>query len=267
MSMGKVLGGGSSINVMIWARGHKNDWDFFAAEAGDPAWSYESVLNVYRRIEDWHGAPDPKYRGTGGPVFVEPAPDPNPIAPAFVEGAPLVGIPTFENQNGRMMEGSGGASIAEIRARKGKRQSVFRSYVYPYMGQPNLTVLGPDATVTRLTFEGRRVTGVEFSHGGKTQWVGAAFEVVLSLGAIHTPKVLMQSGIGDEAELQRLGIPVVHHLPGVGQNFQDRPGIGCIWEYQKPLAPHNNLGEATFFWKSRPSLDTPDIQTCQVEVL
>ena len=74
LSMGKVLGGGSSINVMVWSRGHKSDWDFFASEAGDPAWGYESVLNIYRRIEDWHGAPDPEYRGTGGPVFVEPRP-------------------------------------------------------------------------------------------------------------------------------------------------------------------------------------------------
>src|SRR5712675_2730345 len=80
LNMGKVLGGGSSVNVMAWSRGHKNDWDYFASEAGDPAWSYESVLDIYRRIEDWHGAPDPKYRGTGGPVFVQPAPDPSPIA-------------------------------------------------------------------------------------------------------------------------------------------------------------------------------------------
>src|SRR3979409_369106 len=80
-SMGKVLGGGSSINVMAWARGHKNDWDYFASEAGDKAWSYESVLDIYRRIEDWHGAPDPDYRGTGGPVYVEPARDPRPLAP------------------------------------------------------------------------------------------------------------------------------------------------------------------------------------------
>src|SRR5262245_42358424 len=76
LAMGRVLGGGSSINVMAWARGHKNDWDFFAAGAGDSAWNYESVLNIYRRIEDWHGAPDPCYRGTGGLVFVQPAPDP-----------------------------------------------------------------------------------------------------------------------------------------------------------------------------------------------
>ena len=115
--MGKILGGGSSINVMMGARGHKNDWDFFAAEAGHTAWSYESVLNIYRRIEDWHGVPDPDYRGTGGPVYVEPAPDPQPIAPAMVEAARSVGIPTFENQNGRMMEGPGGASILDVRAR------------------------------------------------------------------------------------------------------------------------------------------------------
>src|SRR5246500_322918 len=115
MNMGKVLGGGSSINVMVWARGHKNDWDFFASETGDPAWSYESVLNIYRRIEDWYGAPDPKYRGTGGPVFVQPAPDPNPLASAMLEAARSIGIPTFENQNGRMMEGAGDSSIADLR--------------------------------------------------------------------------------------------------------------------------------------------------------
>ncbi len=265
MNMGKVLGGGSSINAMVWSHGHKNDWDYFASEAGDPAWSYESVLNIYRRIEDWHGAPDPKYRGTGGPVFVQPAPDPNPIAPAMLEGARSVEIPTFENQNGRMMEGAGGSSILDLRIRDGKRQSVFRSYTFPYMDRPNLTVL-THAFITRLTFEGKRVTGVVCNCDGKTQRIGARLEVILSLGAIHTPKVLMQSGIGDEIELQRLGIPLVQHLSGVGQNFQDHPAIGCIWEYQEPLAPRNNASEATFFWKSDPSLDTPDIQTCQVEV-
>jgi choline dehydrogenase len=264
LDMGKVLGGGSSINVMTWSRGHKNDWDFFASEAGDPAWSYESVLNIYRRIEDWHGVPDPKYRGTGGPVFVEPAPDPNPIAPAMLEGARSVGIPTFENQNGRMMEGEGGAAIIDLRARAGKRQSVFRSYVFPVMDRPNLTVL-THALVTRLTFEGKRATGVETSYNGSTHRVRAGLEVVLSLGAIHTPKILMQSGIGDQAELQRLGIPVVQHLPGVGQNFQDHPAFDCVWQYRETLPPRNNLGEATFFWKSESGIDTPDLQTCQVE--
>jgi choline dehydrogenase len=263
MNMGKVLGGGSSINVMVWSRGHKNDWDYFASEAGDPAWSYESVLNIYRRIEDWHGAPDPKYRGTGGPVFVQPAPDPSPIALAMFEGTRSVGIPTFENQNGRMMESAGGCSFLDVRLRDGKRQSVFRSYTFPYMDRPNLTVL-THALVTRITFEGKRATGVECIYNGKTDRISAELEVVLSLGAIHTPKVLMQSGIGDQAELQRHGIPLVQHLPGVGQNFQDHPAIGCVWEYQKPLPPRT--GSDTFFWKSDPNLDTPDIQTCLAEV-
>src|SRR5258708_4616726 len=133
------------------------------------------------------------------------------------------------------------------------------------MDRPNLTVL-THALVTRITFEGKRATGVECIYNGKTHRISAGLEVVLSLGAIHTPKVLMQSGIGDQAELQRHGIPLVQHLSGVGQNFQDHPGMGCIWEYQKPLAPRNNTGEATFFWKSDPSLDTPDIQTIQAEI-
>jgi choline dehydrogenase len=223
------------------------------------------MLKIYRHIEDWHGAPDPKYRGTGGPVFVQPSPGPNPIAPAMLEGARSVGIATFENQNGRMMEGAGGCSIMDVRIRDGKRQSVFRSYTFPYMDRPNLTVL-THALVTRITFEGKRATGVECLYNGKTHRINAGHEVVLSMGAIETPKVLMQSGIGDEVELQRFGIPLVQHLPGVGQNFQDHAAIGCVWEYQKPLAPRNSGGEATFFWKSDPSLDTPDIQTCLAEV-
>ena len=264
-SMGKVLGGGSSINVMAWARGHKQDWDFFASEANDPAWNYKSVLNIYRRIEDWHGSPDPKYRGTGGPVFVEPAPNPNPLAPATVEGAHAVGIPIFENPNGRMMERDGGASIMDVRARDGKRQSVFRSYVFPYLDRSNLTVLAK-ALVTRVAFEGKRATGVEIYYRGKTQQIRARLEVVLSLGAIHTPKVMMQSGIGDQTELRRLGIPVVQHLPGVGRNFQDHVAFDCVWEYQEALPPRNTLSEAILFWKSKSGLDAPDLFVCEAEV-
>jgi len=265
LGMGKVLGGGSSINGMGWARGHKNDWDFFASESGETAWNYESVLNIYRRMEDWQGAPDPTRRGTGGLVFVQSAPDPNPIAPAMVEGARSIGMPTFDSNNGRLMEGDGGASIIDVLVRDGKRLSVFRTYVFPYMDRPNLTVL-TQALVTKINLEGKRATGVEIALDGKIQHISTGLEVVLSLGAMHTPKVLMLSGIGDEAELRRLGIPRVHHLPGVGQNFQDHFAIGCVWEYQEPLTLRNNGGEATFFWKSNPGLDTPDLQTCQVEV-
>src|SRR5260370_32398190 len=237
--MGNLLGGGPRINVMCRGRGNKNDWDFFAAEARDAAWSSQSVLNIYRRIEDWHGAPDPKYRGTGGPVFVQPAPDPNPVAPAMVEGARSIGIPTFQCQNGLMMEGDGGASIMDLRVRDGMRQSVFRTYTFPYMDRPNLTVLC-HALVTRLVMSGKRASGVEIVHDGKLQRITAGGEGVLSLGAIHTPKVPMLSGIGDQAELQRLGGPVLQHLPGGGGNFQDHVGFGWIWEDPPTLPPRKH---------------------------
>jgi choline dehydrogenase len=162
------------------------------------------------------------------------------------------------------MEGDGGASITDVRARAGKRQSVFRSYTFPLMDQPNLTVLS-NALVTRLSFERMRVSGVEIFFGGRNHRVGANQEVILSLGAIHTPKVLMQSGIGDEAELRRFGIPVVQHLPGVGKNFQDHVAFDCVWESREALAPRNTMSEATLFWKSDPSLETPDLQACQAE--
>ena len=259
LSMGKVLGGGSSINLVIWARGHKNDWDFFAEEAGDPAWNYESILQIYRRIEDWHGAPDPEHRGTGGPVYVQPGtPSSQQQALAVLEAARSVGIPTYENQNGRLMESAGGASIIDLRVRDGKRQSIFRSYVFPIMDKPNLTVL-TGALVTRLTFEGKRATGVEIEHQGVIRRIDARSEVILSLGAIHTPKVLMQSGIGDERELHDVGIPVKQHLPGVGQNFQDHVGFNCVWEHREPHS--GAMVEATFFAKSDPNLDTPDLHT------
>jgi choline dehydrogenase len=185
--------------------------------------------------------------------------------PGHVEGTRAIAMPTFDSNNGRLMEAGGGVSILDLRVRDGKRLSVFRTYAFPYMDRPNLTVL-THAVVTRLTLEGKRATGVEIAYDGKIQSINAGLEVVLSLGAIQTPKVLMLSGVGDQAELQRLGIPVFQHLPGVGQNFQDHFGIGCVWEYQQPLAPRNNGSEATFFWKSNPDLDTPDLQTCQGEL-
>ncbi|WP_079925479.1 GMC family oxidoreductase [Mycobacterium sp. AT1] len=261
LSMGKVLGGGSSINVMIWARGHRSDWDFFAAESGEPAWNYESVLNIYRRIEDWRGEPDPRYRGTSGPVFIQPAPNRHPLAAAVVDAAGSLGIPTFASANGSMMEAKAGASITDLRVHDdGSRESVFRSYTYPYMDRPNLTVL-THAMVKQLAWEGNRVTGVEVSHGGQTRHFTAGTEVVLSLGAIHTPKLLMQSGVGDETELRRVGVPVRQHLPGVGQNYQDHIGFDCMWEFKEPPPP-NFRAEATMTWTSKPELDAPDLFAC-----
>ena len=264
MSMGKGLGGGSSINVMVWAHGHCSDWDFFAAETGDAGWGYDNVLNIYRRIENWRGAPDPRYRGSSGPVWVQPAPDPSPVARAMLGAARELGIPTFDHPNGEMMEGAGGAAITDMLVRDGRRQSLYRAYTRPLLDRPNLTVL-TETTVRRVIVKGRRATGVEVLREGRVITIEARAEVVLSLGAIQTPKVLMHSGIGDHAELTSFGIPVVQDLPGVGQNLQDHVSFGCLWEYAEPLAPRNSGSEATLYWKSRPELDAPDILFCQVE--
>ena len=263
LSMGKVLGGGSSINAMYWVRGHRNDWDFFAAEAGDADWDYESVKQIYRSIEDWHGEPDAEYRGAGGPVYVRPT-EIKPVGSAMFAAMRSMGIPVFASLNGSLAESESGGSKAELTNRDGKRKSIFRSYVWPYRGRTNLTVL-PHALVTRLLLEERQATGVEVLFAGKLHCVRAECEVVVSLGAIHTPKLLLQSGIGDEAELKRFAIPVVQHLPGVGQNFQDHLLLNaCLWEYREPQegipAPQVSL-----FWKSHSMLGTPDLQLVQRE--
>ncbi|WP_426172820.1 GMC family oxidoreductase [Massilia sp. TWR1-2-2] len=266
LAMGKAVGGGSSINVMAYVRGHKNDFEYWATEAGDPSWNCQHVLAIYKRIENWQGAPDPCYRGRGGNVWVQPAHNPNPIAPAMMKAAASVGIPSFADHNGAMMEGPGGCSIANTSIKDGRRLNMAAHYLHPVMDRPNLTVL-TQAEVQKVTLAGKRATGVEFLWQGKLRKIGAAKEVVLSTGALNSPKLLMLSGIGDEASLKRAGIRAVHHLPGVGQNFMDHILLGgCIWEYNTPQAPRNNFAEATFFWKSDSRLDTPDLQPFQIEI-
>ena len=227
--MGKVLGGGSSINVSTWSRGHEVDWDAYAAEADDRSWGYDAILDLYRRrIEDWTGSSDPKHRGSGGRVHVQPAADSHPFAIAVLEAAELAGLQRFENSGGRMMEAGGGCAIVDETVQDGRRQSIFRSYVYPLMNRPNLTVL-TGALATCIVFERRRATGVEFQYKGEHRRADATLEVVVSLGAIQTPKLLMQSGVGTQAELGRFGIPLVQHLPGVGRNLHDHVALGCVW--------------------------------------
>ncbi|KFC06550.1 choline dehydrogenase [Trabulsiella guamensis ATCC 49490] len=264
LNMGKGLGGGSSINVMVWSRGHKTDWDFFASESGDSGWEYESILGYYRRIENWQGAPDQRRRGSGGPVYVAPATEPQPLVHATLQAASAFGIPRFDSPNGEMMEGPGGVAIADLRIRDGRRQSLYRSYVYPRMYQPNLTVV-THALVTRLLFEGKQVIGVEAVINGKLCRIGALCEVILSMGAIQTPKVLMQSGIGPQHELRRHGIDVVEHHPGVGQNHQDHIAFGCTWEYRTPQPINAGGCESTLYWKSDSRLNAPDLLQCQLE--
>jgi len=257
-SMGKVLGGGSSINVSTWSRGHRVDWDFYASESGDPSWSYEAVLDLYRRrIEAWAGRPDPVYRGEDGTVHVQPAAGLHPFSVALLEGAESLGLQRFPNSNGQMMEAAGGCAWIDETVRDGKRQSIFRSYLYPIMDQPNLTVL-TGALAGRIRFAGNRATGIEFLYNGITVCAQATQEVILSLGAIHTPKLLMQSGIGDEMELRSAGITVLHVLPGVGRNLHDHVAFGCVWENSGRPAPKIPRSQTSCFWKTRTELEAPN---------
>ncbi|MGC1301277.1 MAG: GMC family oxidoreductase N-terminal domain-containing protein [Caulobacteraceae bacterium] len=264
--MGKVLGGGSSVNTMVWARGHKLDFDGWAEEVRDPAWRYENVLNLYRKAEDWQGAPDPGRRGKGGPVWVQTAQNPSPLAPAMVAAAAQVGIPTFADHNGAMMEGAGGAALANLIVKDGRRRNMSVCYLYPVMDQPNLTVL-TGAQVRRVVLDKARAVAVEVEWRGERHRIGADGEVVLSLGAFNTPRTLMLSGLGDQAELKRLDVPLAAHLPGVGANFQDHSLVGaCVWEAPAPVRMNNNKAEATLFWKSRSGLDRPDMQPFLIEL-
>jgi choline dehydrogenase len=195
---------------------------------------------------------------------VESASDPQPTARALVEAARLLGLPTFDSPNGIMMEGRGGVAINDLIVRHGRRSSIYRAYVHPKVGQSNLTVI-THTLVSRLILRGTIVAGVEVIQDGERRSYMADREVVLSLGAINTPRVLMQSGIGPEVELRRHGISVIQHLPGVGQNHQDHVSFNCIFEHNEPQPVGNGGSEATLYWKSDSGLPVPDLFHCQVE--
>ena len=258
---GKMLGGCHSHNANAWVRSHHSDFDSWAYQ-GNPGWGWQSVLAVYKRIEDWHG-PRSDYRGTGGPLYVAPPVEPNPIARAFVEGGREVGLPVVEDLNAEKMEGIG---FFNMTIKDGKRYSVARAYLHPAMSRPNLTVL-TGAETYRLILEGTRCVGVEYNHGGELKTIRAQHEVILCAGVIGSPRALLLSGIGPAADLKALGIPVVVDLPGVGKNLQDHPLLGGInYECKGTLpAPRNNGAESTLWWKSDANLICPDIQPVILE--
>ena len=261
LPMGRVLGGGSSVNGLVWARGHKTDFDLWEATTGDPGWGYDAALAIFRRIEDWDGPPDARRRGSGGPVYVTRPRDPVPLVAALLDATASLGIPRVDDLNAETMETDGGCGVPNVTvAEGGRRVSMASAYLRPAMARPNLTVvLG--AEVGRVTLDGMRATAVTFSVGGTWHSVAARREIVLSAGAINTPKILMLSGIGDAVALRRLGIDVACGLRGVGENFQDHILVaGCVWEYVTPEPPRNNSAEFTLFWKSRSDLPAPDLQ-------
>jgi choline dehydrogenase len=264
--MGRVVGGGSSINATIWARPFKADLEHWAAESGDKAWGYEHGLSIYRRVESWQGTPDARYRGKNGPVWCQPAANPHPLAPAMLAACRSLNLPVLDDQNGAREEGSGGFALMNQIIREGRRQSMARSYLYPVLSRKNVTLL-VNTHVDRLTFAGNRATGVEIASASGPRRVQARSEVILCSGGINTPKLLMLSGIGDEAQLRSHGIKTLVHAPEVGQNFQDHLlHGGCIWEPKEHIPHRNSAANAAGFVKSQASFDSPDVNLVQIEL-
>jgi choline dehydrogenase len=248
-AMGKVLGGGSSINVSTWSRGHKADWDYFAMQSGEAAWGYQQVRRLYvESIEAWTGEPD-RLRGEHGAMHIQPASDPHPFAFAVLEAAEAIGLPRFPNANGQLMEVDGGCSFTDEIISAGRRNSVYRAYLHPLLSQANVTVI-TGVIVNRVMFEDHRAVGIECFLNGDRHIFRADIEVILSLGAINTPRVLMHSGVGEADRLRTLDIPIISHLPAVGRNLHDHVSFGCVWGGNEQVLPGAPRSQTACFWKT-----------------
>jgi choline dehydrogenase len=265
--MGRVVGGGSSINATIWARPFKKDLDYWVDQTGDQSWGYEHALSIYRRIENWQGKPDARYRGQGGPVWCQPANNPSPLAPAMLEACKALGLPVLEDLNGAREEQGIGFALMNQIIRDGQRHSLAKAYLYPVLGQPNVTLL-VNTHVDRLSIAGNTVEGVHIVRNGKPLRIKAGREVILATGAINTPKLLMLSGIGDQQELRKHGIRTVVHSPEVGRNFQDHILHGaCLWEGSSQQELRNSGAEASGFMHSASGrTGAPDLNLVQIEL-
>lgn len=225
---GKVMGGTSSINGMLYVRGFPQDYDRWL-ELGNDGWGWKDVLPLFKRQENnQRGASD--HHGCGGPLDVSDIPDPHPVARLFLEAARTCGYPQLDDINGPEIHGVG---FVQATQRRGWRCSAAKAFVDPVRGRPNLHVM-TNAVVRRILFSGTSASGVEVLRNGKVERIAASGEVVLCAGAISSPHLLMLSGIGDPACLAQHGIPVVAASPGVGGNLQDHPGIGMTWEVSLP---------------------------------
>ncbi len=213
---GRVLGGSSSINGMIYMRGQREDYDEWAATTGDAAWSWDAVLPVFRRSEDFHGGAS-EWHGAGGEWRVEKQRLRWKILESFSEAAQQTGIPATDDFN---RGDNSGVGYFDVNQKRGVRWNASKAFLRPAMKRPNLTVI-TGALTERVIFEGKRCVGVEYRGDGAAFVARARIEVVLSAGAVNSPKLLELSGIGDGARLQQLGVCVVQDLRGVGENLQD----------------------------------------------
>lgn len=276
---GKVLGGSSSINGMVYVRGHARDFDHWA-EQGAQGWSYADVLPYFRRMEHWHGdAGAPEYRGHAGPLHVTRGPRANPLFAAFVEAGRQAGYPVTEDYNGHQQEGFG---AMEATIWQGRRWSAANAYLRPAMATGKVRVVR--ALARRVVIDAGRATGVEVRRGGQIEVIRARSEVILAASSLNSPKILMLSGIGPAAHLAQHGIPVLADRPGVGANLQDhleiymqfaarepitlykywnlwgKAMIGAQWLFLRRGLGTSNQFEACGFIRSGPGVDYPDIQ-------
>jgi len=255
---GKVLGGSSSLNGMIYIRGHADDYDSWAATSGDPGWSWANVLPLFKRSEA-HEAGAGEYHGGDGPLPVSVIDDPHPLSRAFVNAAAACGHKVIDDFNSADMVGVG---YSHITARGGERMSAWKSFVEPVLGHPNLSVT-TDAIVHKVVVENGRAVAVEYSHGSAgVSLAQAEAEIVLSAGALGSPKILMLSGIGPTEHLGSVGVSTVVDLPGVGENLHDHLLLSNLYEANEQIGPgSNNLLEAQLFAHSANTTDAaPDLQ-------
>jgi choline dehydrogenase len=276
---GKVLGGSSSINGLLYIRGQKEDFDHWR-QLGNAGWAFTDVLPYFRRAEDQERGAD-ELHGTGGPLSVSDVCEPHPLCEAFLTAAENAGIPRNDDFNGPRQEGAG---YFQLTAKNGRRWSTAAGYLSQAQRRPNLA-LATDALATRVLFSGRRAIGVEYRQGGTTQTAYADGEVILAGGAFNSPQLLQLSGLGAAKVLRDLGIAVIADMPGIGANLQDHLQVRMQLRCTEPITANDVInsrrhrygaglryflsrkgllsigaGYAGAFLRTRPELATPDVQ-------
>ena len=275
---GKMLGGSSSINGMVYMRGQRQDYDHWA-QLGNRGWSWDDVLPVFKRMENYDGGSD-ELRGRNGPLRITDSPRGQvPVLEAIIASAAKIGLPYNPDLNGEQQDG---IAMSQVTIAKGRRQSTAYAYLDPARSRPNL-VVESGALAERLILEGKRCVGVRYNVGGQVREARVAREVVVSSGSINSPKLLELSGIGQPDLLESLGIPVVHALPGVGENLRDHYSPRIKFEITQPLATRSEQGRGwrlareiaryltmgdgflsstavplRMYFRTRPGLDSPD---------
>ncbi|KVA16937.1 GMC family oxidoreductase [Burkholderia ubonensis] len=277
---GKALGGSSAINAMVYIRGHRSDYDHWAA-LGNAGWSYDDVL-PYFRLSEHNERFDDAWHGRDGPLWVSDLRTGNPFHARYLEAARQAGLPLTDDFNGAQQEGIG---LYQVTQKHGERWSAARAYLLPHVGRRDNLAVQTHAQVLRILFDGTRAVGVEVRQHGAVRTLRARREVVLAAGAFQTPQLLMLSGVGPAAELERFGIRTLVDLAGVGRNLQDHPdfifgyrtrsvdtmgvsargGLRMLRELLRFRRERrgmltSNFAEGGGFLKTRAGLDAPDIQ-------